>query len=178
MPLLYYIDCNSILHFLVISVTIMSIFFAYFRDGVLLLTGIARGEAVYYFAYASNLNKKRMKEHCPQARPASIVSLHHYKLAFSGWSRKWRGGVATIRPFRGEKVLGAIYELSEADMRRLDKYEDCPATCSRINVGVNDDFGELIEAVTYVGVGRAEETKPSQEYLAVIQQGYRDWGII
>jgi len=156
----------------------MSIFFAYFRDGVLLLTGTARGEAVYYFAYASNLNKKQMKERCPMAKPMSIVSLHHYKLAFSGWSRKWRGGVATIQPFRGEKVLGAIYEVSEEDLRRLDKYEDCPATYNRVKVGVNDDFGELIEAVTYVRVGRTEETRPSPDYLKIIQQGYRDWGII
>jgi len=111
---------------------------------------------VYYFAYASN----------------------HYKLAFSNWSRKWRGGVATIQPFRGERVLGAIYELSEEDLRRLDKYEDCPASYSRINVGVNDDFGRLIEAVAYIRSGRADEAAPSKEYLAVIQQGYRDWGII
>jgi gamma-glutamylcyclotransferase len=86
--------------------------------------------------------------------------------------------VATIQPFRGEKVLGAIYEVSEEDMKRLDRYEDCPASCSRIKVGVNNDFGELIEAVTYVRTGRVEETRPSKEYLAVIQQGYRDWGII
>jgi gamma-glutamylcyclotransferase len=133
---------------------------------------------VYYFAYASDLNKKQMKERCPQAQPVSIVTLHHYKLAFSGWSRKWRGGVATIQPFRGERVLGAVYELSEEDMRRLDKYEDCPATYSRIKVGVNNDFGELIEAETYIRAQRAEENKPSKEYLAVIRQGYRDWGII
>jgi gamma-glutamylcyclotransferase len=133
---------------------------------------------VYYFAYASNLNKKQMTEHCPAARPVSIVILHHYKLAFSGWSRKWRGGVATIQPFRGERVLGAIYEITEEDLKRLDKYEDCPASYSRINIGVNDDFGRLIEAVTYIRAKRADEAAPSKEYLAVIQQGYRDWGII
>ena len=133
---------------------------------------------MYYFAYASNLSKQRMKERCPQAKPVSIVTLHHYRLVFSGWSRKWRGGVATIQPFRGERVLGAIYEVSEAEMRRLDKYVDSPASYSRIKVGVNNDFGELIEAVAYVRNGRLEEAKPSPEYLAVIQQGYRDWGII
>jgi gamma-glutamylcyclotransferase len=155
------------------------VIFAYLLDGVLLLTGIANaGGPVYYFAYASNLNKKQMKERCPAARPVSIVTLHHYKLVFKGWSRKWRGGVATIQPFRGERVLGAIYELSEDDMRRLDKYEDCPATYSRFKVGVNKDFGELIEAETYIRSGRADEAPPSREYLAVIQQGYRDWGII
>jgi gamma-glutamylcyclotransferase len=133
---------------------------------------------VYYFAYASNLSQRQMKERCPQARPASAVTLHHYRLVFSGWSRNWRGGVATIQPFRGEKVPGAIYELSDEDMRRLDRYEECPAKYSRITVRVNNDFGELIEAVTYIRAGRAEENKPSREYLAVIQQGYRDWGII
>jgi len=133
---------------------------------------------VYYFAYGSDLNKQQMKERCPAAKPVSIVNLHHYRLVFRGWSRKWRGGVATIQPFRGERVLGAIYEVSEEDMRQLDKYEDCPASYSRINVGVNDDFGELIEAVAYIRSGRADEAAPSKEYLAVIQQGYRDWGII
>jgi len=133
---------------------------------------------VYYFAYASNLNKQQMRERCPAAKPAAIVTLHHYRLVFRGWSRKWRGGVATIQPFRGERVLGAIYEVFEEDMRRLDKYEDCPASYSRINVGVNDDFGELIEAVAYIRAKRADDAKPSEEYLAVIQQGYRDWGII
>jgi len=133
---------------------------------------------VYYFAYASNLNKKQMSERCPMARPVSAVTLHHYRLVFSGWSRQWRGGVASIQPFRGEKVMGAIYELSEEDMKRLDRYEDCPASYNRINVRVNKEFGEMIEAVTYIRAGRAEDNKPSEDYLAVIQQGYRDWGII
>ena len=133
---------------------------------------------MYYFAYGSNLNKQQMKERCPAARPVSIVTLHHYKLVFSGWSRKWRGGVATIQPFRGERVLGAIYELSEEDLRRLDKNQGAPDLYTRVNIGVNDDFGGLIEAVTYVRTGRADEAAPSKEYLAVIQQGYRDWGII
>jgi gamma-glutamylcyclotransferase len=136
------------------------------------------GEALYYFAYGSNLSKEQMRERCPQARPVSAVTLHHYRLVFGGWSRKLRGGVATIQPFRGEKVAGAIYELSEEDMKRLDRYEDCPATYNRIKIGVNNDFGELIEAVTYIRARRAEEAPPSKEYLAVIQQGYRDWGII
>jgi len=29
--------------------------------------------------------------------------------------------------------------------------------------------------VTYIKAGRLEETQPSKEYLAAIQQGYRDW---
>lgn len=133
---------------------------------------------MYYFAYGSELNKKQFKELCPTSQPVSIVTLHHYKLVFAGWSRKWRGGTASIKPFRGERVLGAIYEISEEDLRRLDKYEGAPDNYARVNIAANNDFGELIEAVTYVKAGRLEETEPSKEYLAALQQGYRDWGII
>jgi gamma-glutamylcyclotransferase (GGCT)/AIG2-like uncharacterized protein YtfP len=133
---------------------------------------------VYYFAYGSNLSKKQMKERCPNSKPVAIVTLHHYKLVFVGWSRQWRGGVASIKPFRGEKILGAIYEISEEDLRRLDKYEGAPDIYNRLKVTVTDDFGELIEAITYVKAGRVEEAQPSKEYLSAIQQGYRDWGII
>ena len=133
---------------------------------------------MYYFAYGSGLNKKQMEERCPGSKPVAIVTLHHYKLVFVGWSRKWRGGVASIKPFRGERVLGAIYEISEEDLRRLDKYEGAPDTYTRVKVAVTNDFGELIEAITYVKAGRVEETEPSREYLSAMQQGYRDWGII
>jgi len=35
-----------------------------------------------------------------------------------------------------------------------------------------------VEAVTYIMLEQSEETKPTLEYLAVIKQGYRDWGIV
>jgi len=47
-----------------------------------------------------------------------------------------------------------------------------------MKIVVTNDFGEQIEAVTYVKAGRLEEIQPSREYLLAIQQGYRDWGII
>jgi gamma-glutamylcyclotransferase len=133
---------------------------------------------MYYFAYASNLNKKQMKERCPNAKPVSVATLSHYRLVFVGWSRKWHGGYANIQPFRGEKVIGVVYEVSEEDMKKLDKYEDCPGTYNRINVILNDDFGRRIDAVAYIRAGRAEAALPSKEYLAVIEQGCRDWGIL
>jgi len=42
---------------------------------------------------------------------------------------------------------------------------------------VFDEDGEPIETMTYIKAIQSEETQPSKEYLAVIQQGYRDWGI-
>ena len=113
-----------------------------------------------------------MGERCPDSKPRLTATLPNYKLVFTGWSRQWRGGVATIKPFRDERVRGAIYEVTEVCLRRLDKYE---AGYNRLNVTVFDEDSEPIQAVTYVKTGQQENSQPSKEYLTVIQQGLRDW---
>ena len=133
---------------------------------------------MYYFAYGSNLNRKQMLERCPESKPAFTATLPNYRLVFLGWSRQWHGGVASIRPFRGEKVPGAVYEISEQCLRRLDKFEGYPRDYNRLNVTVFSEDGEPVPAITYIKAGQAEETKPTPEYLSVIQQGYRDWEIV
>lgn len=132
---------------------------------------------MYYFAYGSNLNRKQMMERCPDSKPMFVATLHNYKFVFAGWSRQWRGGVASIKPFRGEKVLGAIYEVSEGGLRQLDSYEGYPGKYNRLKVTVFDEDGNPVEAVTYIKAGQLEETQPAKEYLSLIQQGYRDWRI-
>ena len=133
---------------------------------------------MYYFAYGSNLNKKQMLERCPDSKPRFVATLRNYKLVFVGWSRQWRGGVTSIKPFRGERVLGALYELSDRDLRRLDSYEGYPGSYNRLKVTVFDEDGESVEAITYIKSEQAEEIQPSKEYLSLVQQGYRDWDII
>ena len=129
---------------------------------------------MYYFAYASNLSQQQMKSRCPDARPKFTATLPNYKLVFTGWSRSWHGSVATLKPFRGEKVRGAIYEASDACLRQLDKYE---AGYTRFNVTVYDEDNQAHQAVTYIKSGQLDESMPSKEYGNVIRQGYRDWGI-
>ncbi len=113
-----------------------------------------------------------MLSRCPDSKPRFVATLPNYKLVFVGWSRQWRGALASIRLFRGGRVRGAIYEVSEECLRRLDKYE---AGYHRLKVTVFDEDNEPIEAVTYIKAGELEDAPPSKEYLAVIQQGYRDW---
>ena len=127
---------------------------------------------MYYFAYGSNLNKRQMIERCPDSKPVFTAILPNYKLVFVGWFRQWRGGVASIKSFRGDRVRGAIYEISEQCLRQLDRYE---SGYNRFKVTVLGEDSEPIEAITYIKAGQLEETPPSKEYLAVIQQGLRDW---
>ena len=133
---------------------------------------------MYYFAYASNLNRKQMQERCPDSKPMFVATLPNYKLVFAGWTRQWRGGKASIKLCRGERVSGAVYEISERDLSRLDRYESCPSDYNRLKVTVFDEDGKPVEAVTYIKSGQLEETLPAEEYVAVIQQGYRDWEIV
>ena len=130
---------------------------------------------MYYFAYASNLSKKQMQARCPDSKPMFIAVLPNYRLVFTGWSREWHGGKATIKPFRGEKVRGAVYEVTDACLRQLDKHE---AGYTRMNVTVFDEDNQAVKAVTYIKSGQLEETMPSQEYGETLRQGYRDWRII
>jgi hypothetical protein len=132
---------------------------------------------MYYFAYATNIDKKRMTECCPGSTPKYTVVLPNYKLIFTGWSRQWKGGTASIKPFKGEKVPGVLYELSETDLRRLDNYEGYPALSERLNITVWTDTGDPVAAVTYIKREQSQETKPSESYLAIIQKGYREWQI-
>ncbi len=132
---------------------------------------------MYYFAYGADINKKQMLPRCPRCRPRCSAVLPNYQLVFTGWSRQWRGGMATIRRASGGKVPGAVYEVSEQDMKIIDGYEGYPGTASRLNVTVYNEDDEAIQAFTYIKTGNLEETAPSREYLAVIQQGYREWGI-
>ncbi|MFC2024165.1 gamma-glutamylcyclotransferase family protein [Chloroflexota bacterium] len=131
---------------------------------------------MYYFTYASNLNRRQMRECCPDSKPKFAATLHHYQLVFEGWSRQWRGATANIRPIRGGKVRGAIYEVPEKCLRRLDKY--LSADYRRFNIIVNNEDSEPIEAMTYIRSGQAEQAKPSPDYLAVIQQGYKEWRLM
>jgi len=81
--------------------------------------------------------------------------------------------VATIKLERGQRVRGAIYEITDACARRLDSHEG--ETYQRFNVIVFDDDDQPIPAFTYIKTGQLEDGQPSKEYLAVIQQGLRDW---
>jgi gamma-glutamylcyclotransferase (GGCT)/AIG2-like uncharacterized protein YtfP len=134
---------------------------------------------MYYFAYGSNLNRKQMLRRCPDAKPKFKATLPDHKLIFTGRSRQWSdGGVASVTPRIGEKVAGAIYEISEKCRKSLDRYEGYPDLYDRITVTVITESDEPVEAMTYIMVRQSDETRPAQEYLDTIQDDYKDWGIV
>ena len=136
---------------------------------------------MYYFAYGANLSHKQMLDRCPDSKPKFKATLPNYQLIFTGWSRWWRGGVASIKRVKDEKIVGGIYEISEKCLQALDNHEGYvghPATFERLNVMVFTDDGDQIEAVTHIKREQHEETPPSKGYLEIMKQGFKDWGIV
>ena len=72
-----------------------------------------------YLAYGSNLNKAQMAFRCPDAVPVGKTKIPGYHLVF-------RRGVLTIEPCVGEFVPVAVWKISEADEKALDRYEGFP----------------------------------------------------
>jgi len=133
---------------------------------------------MYYFAYASNMSKKQVADLCSEAKPKIVATLPNFKIIFTGFSRQRKGAVATISGSKGDKIIGAIYEITEACLRKLDAKEGYPDIYKHLNVRVFTDSGEAIDAITFIKARQEEEGKPSPDYLAIIRQGYRDWGIV
>jgi gamma-glutamylcyclotransferase (GGCT)/AIG2-like uncharacterized protein YtfP len=71
-------------------------------------------------------------------------------------------------------VRGGVYEITDQCLRRLDSAE---SPYKRLKITVYDEDGEPIEAITYSRSEQTEPATPSQDYLSVIRQGYREWGI-
>jgi gamma-glutamylcyclotransferase (GGCT)/AIG2-like uncharacterized protein YtfP len=116
-----------------------------------------------YFAYGSNLNKRRMFERCPGATPVRAHELLGWKLVFRG--------TADIVPCFGHTVVGALYSVTHADIRELDRFEGAPYGRYRRKyfwVGRQ-------RACTYVMNSSLAEEAPSAEYYSLIEQGYLDW---
>lgn len=121
-----------------------------------------------YFAYGSNLNKVQMKRRCPDSVPITKVKLKCYELVFNR--------VADIIESEEGIVYGAIYDVSEEDIKYLDRYEGFPRLYKKIEVVVEDDEGNYHKAFVYV-MTRKGRGKPLDEYYEIIKQGFMDWDL-
>jgi len=122
-----------------------------------------------YFAFGSNLYKKQMKKRCKDSKYIKCHKLKGYKLAFR--YSYFGGGVADVEKKKNGTVLGALYEISEKDEKKLDVYEDFP------KVYIKKYFKFLGKKVMfYYMPKKTKQVMPSKRYLNLIIQGYKDCG--
>ncbi len=133
---------------------------------------------MYYFAYGLNLNRRQMAKCCPEAKPLFSATLPNYQLVFAGWSRDWKGGVASVKRAGGEKVLGGVYEISQKDEKTIDRDAGYPGSVDKIKVLVFNDVHGGVEVFTYIVKNTGRPASPSAAYLGIMRQAYIDWGLV
>lgn len=130
-----------------------------------------------YLAYGSNLNKTQMKLRCPHARAIGTAVLRNYELLFKG-SRT--GLYLTIKVKHGGKVPVAVWEVSENDIKALDRYEGYPSFYYKKELPININLYNGTEERRTVFIYIMHENRPigipAQCYVNICREGYRDFG--
>ena len=113
------------------------------------------------------MDPKRMKKRNISFSQRIHAVLRGYILKFNKVATgNPKEGYANIVP--DEKgVEGALYDISDSDLSKLDRYEGCPTHYERVEVKVQLDDGQEVEAVTYVAQPDKvrEGLRPSRGYL-------------
>ena len=117
-----------------------------------------------YFAYGSNLNLFQMKRRCKDSAFLKKYELKGYKLNFRS---KYRA--ADIEKSKNSIVPGALFEISKSDEKKLDVYEDYPVLYKKLYFKY---YNKTV--MTYIMVNKTEFRYPTERYLNVVKQGYKD----
>ena len=117
-----------------------------------------------YFAYGSNLHHFQMKRRCKNSVFLKKINLRDFRLTFRS---KYRA--ADIEPKKKSIVPGGLYEISKSDEKRLDVYEDFPILYKKYYFYY---YGKKV--MTYTMVNKTPFKFPTERYLNVVKNGYRD----
>tara|TARA_Y100000817_G_C16611328_1_gene435291 strand:- start:124 stop:528 length:405 start_codon:yes stop_codon:yes gene_type:complete len=120
-----------------------------------------------YFAYGSNLNHFQMKRRCKDSVFIKKFELKGYKLNFRS---KYRA--ADIEKKRNSIVPGGLFEISKSDEKKLDLYEDFPNLYTKIYFKYYNK-----KVMTYIMNYKTEFRYPTERYLNIVKQGYKDCGL-
>ena len=131
---------------------------------------------VWYFAYASNMNRTQVEQRAGAAAEEKVARLDNYELNFDKVTRGGTGS-ANIVPAEGQTVWGVLYRLSEAQLRTLDRFEGVPEHYRRSEVNVIDAEGNKVGAQVYLARKIRKGLKPDRHYLARILQGAEEHGL-
>ena len=124
------------------------------------------------FSYGSNgiaQLSERLRHPIIHSYPAYI---NNHVRVFCGYSTKWQGGVASIVRAPGHRVYGLLVEVSDRDLKVLDKFET--GYTRELRTVHNQETQETLQAMTYIAKDHTFTHMPSSEYLQAIRKMHRD----
>ena len=117
-----------------------------------------------YFAYGSNLHHFQMKKRCKDSLYIKKINLKNFRLTFRS---KYRA--ADIEPKKKSIVPGGLFEISKSDEKKLDVYEDFPILYTKMYFKYYNK-----KVMTYIMNKKTKFRYPTEKYLNVVKQGYKD----
>lgn len=117
----------------------------------------------FYFAYGANMSLDSMAYRCPMAVPVRSFYLRDWRLRLYNH--------ATIEHSPGDCVAGALWAITDECETGLDMFEGYPVYYDKIEL---EQDGERF--MVYVMNGPVSGD-PSPGYVALLEEGYRDWNL-
>lgn len=132
-----------------------------------------------YAAYGSNMNIRQMKLRCPDASVICTGKLIGWKLVFNVHADIICTGN------NNDIVPVVLWDISDKDLRNLDKYEGFPNYYVKADITVeldekrkNKKDNARVLAIAYVmNKKRKGVCQPATHYFYTIEQGYVDNGL-
>lgn len=128
----------------------------------------------YYFAYGSNLLKKRLIDRIGHFHHGSIAILNGYKFIYN---QKGVDGTAkaNIIEDSNSQVLGVCYEIDEEGLHLLHHRYEIGYDRTLVNISLIDS-DQTIKAQTFTS--QLTTSQPvCENYRQIIIQGAKQWGI-
>ncbi|MCW2632020.1 MAG: hypothetical protein JWR88_982 [Pseudonocardia sp.] len=120
-----------------------------------------------YAAYGSNMDPAQMETRAPHSPMAGTGWLIGWRLTFGGEDLTWEGALATVVEDPGSQVFVVIYDIPDADIDQLDRWEGGELGLhKKLKLRVHMLEGEVL-AWLYV-LDAYEGGMPSARYLGVM----------
>ena len=131
---------------------------------------------VWYFAYASNMNRRQVEQRAGALAEEKVARLDNYELNFDKIARGGTG-TANLVAAEGKTVYGVLYRVTEQQLKALDRFEGVPEHYRRSQVTVAEADGRKVAAQVYLARKVRKGLKPDRGYLARIVQGAEEHGL-
>lgn len=134
----------------------------------------------YVFCYGSNSIEQLKERVSNPDLEAKKAYLPGYIRIFAGFSKKWNGGVASLKKVNENYLTkGSIVFLNNSELNKLDKFEGACKDATpygrvnniyhRKNLIVKDENHQDIECIAYIRNHDEWEKPPSEAYLRAIK---------
>jgi|GEM_PF-1285399 len=137
---------------------------------------IWREKRLKLYAYGSLMNSGSLEEtigngNIKKVTKIGIGRLDGYRLAYTHYSRKWKGGVLDVVESKNSHVEGVVYEIPYELLSKVDRREGHPYCYRRKEIFVQIKEKKIRVYCYFVVNKNLEEYTPSEKYVRIVSDG-------